>query len=126
MKNGLSEVTSLKDLYHIIAELSEIKPLHLLSQGLFYAIQGKVRRREWEKEDSAFNEKWIHIAEYDGKIMSAVVSRRGIKYNNYFGARKGYFGLAATLPEFGSKGLDSQKVRLQNYASLEVFGEVFK
>ena len=30
-----------------------------------------------------------------------------IKYNNYFGARKGYFGLAATLPEFGSKGLDS-------------------
>ena len=34
-ENGLNEVTSLKDLYHIIAELSEIKPLHLLSQGLF-------------------------------------------------------------------------------------------
>ena len=60
------------------------------------------------KEDSAasFNEKWI-MAEYYGKIMSVVVSRRDIKYNNYFGARKGYFGLAATLSGFGSKELDS-------------------
>jgi len=45
-------------------------------------------------------------AEYYGKIMSAV-SGRDIKYNNYFGARKGYFGLAATLSGFGSKELDS-------------------
>ena len=44
------------------------------------------------KENSAFNEKWIHIAEYYGKIMSAV-SGRDIKYNDYFGARKGYLGL---------------------------------
>ena len=41
------------------------------------------------KEDSAFNEKW------------------NFKYNNYFDAGKGYLGPAATLPEFGSKGLDS-------------------
>ena len=36
----------------------------------------------------------------------------------YFSARRGYLGPAATLPEFHGKGLD--------YASLEVFGEVFK
>jgi len=89
----------------MIAELGEIKPLYLLFQGLFTQFR-KGREGGMGKENSAFNEKWIHIAEYYGKIMSAV-SGRDIKYSDYFGARKGYFGLAATLSGFGSKELDS-------------------
>jgi len=81
-----------------------IKPLPSVSRALFYAIQGRGEKEGMGKEDSAFNEKWIHIAGYYGKIMSVVVSRRDIKYNNYFDAGKGYLGLAATLPEFGGRG----------------------
>lgn len=119
-------------LYHMIAELSEIKPLPSVPKGFVLRslrkgeeeemiktvnlAYGRERLtmdsiRKWKKEDPAFNEKWIHIAEYDRKIVSVVVSRRDVKYNNYFGARRGYLGPAATLPEFRGKGLASALTR---------------
>ena len=82
----------------------EIKPLYLLFQGLFTQFR-KGREGGIGKIQLSMRNGFI-LAEYDGKIMSAV-SGRDIKYNNYFGARKGYFGLAATLSGFGSKELDS-------------------
>ena len=58
----------------MIAELGRSNLSTFCSKG-FLRNLGKGEKEEWEKENSAFNEKWIHIAEYNGKTMSAV-SRR--------------------------------------------------
>ena len=51
------------------------------------------------------------LADFEGKIVSVVVSRRDLEYNRYFKAKRGYLGPAGTLPEFRGKGLASALTR---------------
>jgi len=67
--------------------------------------------RYWKKRDPDFNEEWIHVAELDGKLVSAVVSRTNREYNEYFNKKRGYLGPAATLPEYQRKGFASALTR---------------
>lgn len=114
--------------YHMIAELKEVKPLPPVPEGFILRSLREGEEEEmiktvntayggerlapdsiqrWKAEDPEFNEEWIHVAEYNEKIVSVVVSRRDIEYNEYFGGRRGYLGPAATLSEFRGKGLAS-------------------
>lgn len=67
--------------------------------------------RKWKSECSSFNEEWIHVAELDNKIVSVVVSRLDVKYNESFGGKRGYLGPAATLPGHRGKNLASALTR---------------
>ena len=60
---------------------------------------------EWKKEDPEFDIDWIFVAESDGKLVSMLVSKPDGEYNRNFGARRGYLGPAATLPDYRNKGL---------------------
>ncbi|MEM3090511.1 MAG: GNAT family N-acetyltransferase, partial [Candidatus Bathyarchaeia archaeon] len=66
---------------------------------------------EWKAEHPPFDESWVHVAEIDGKIVSAVASRPDTKYNNYFKAKRGYLGPAVTLPEYRGRNLASALTR---------------
>jgi len=115
-------------LYHMTAELDVPKPLPLVPEK---AILRSLRRGEeqemvdlvnkaygwerlrlesikrWKERDPAFSEEWIHVAEFDGKLVSVVVSRINREYNEYFGGKRGYLGPAATLPEYQHRGFAS-------------------
>jgi len=107
-------------LYHMTAELDGVKPLPEVPAGTILRSlkpgeektlvevvnisYGWVRLREddlarWKTEHPPFNEEWVHVAEINGKIVAAVVSRPDTGYNEYFNAKRGYLGPAATLPE---------------------------
>ena len=58
-----------------------------------------------------FAEEWIHVAEVDDKIISAVVAWPATKFNKIFRGKRGYLGPAATLPEFRGKNLASALTR---------------
>ncbi len=119
-------------LYHMVAELDSVKPLPPVPEGFVLRSLRKGEEEEmvetinraygkervsrssierWRKDDSLFNEEWIHVADFEGKIVSVVVSRRGLEYNRYFKAKRGYLGPAGTLPEFRGKGLASALTR---------------
>lgn len=69
-----------------------------------------------KSESPPFNEEWIHIAEFKGRILSVVVSWPAVRYNNYFGAKRGYLGPAATVPEHSGRKLASAlTVRAMNF-----------
>jgi len=115
-------------LYHMTAELRELKPLPSIPKEftlrnlrvgeekqlvkVVNKAYGKERLtvnsiKKWKEKDPIFDEEWIHVADYKGKIVSVVVSRRDIEYNRHFRAKRGYLGPAATLPEHRGKGLAS-------------------
>lgn len=119
-------------LYHMTAELDGIKPLPEVPAGtvlrslkpgeekmlveVVNVSYGWERLREdslitWKVEHPPFNEEWIHVAEVNGKIMAAVVSRPDTEYNKFFHAKRGYLGPAATLPEHRGKNLASALTR---------------
>jgi len=119
-------------LYHMVAELDSVKPLPPVPEGFVLRSLRKGEEEEmvetinraygkervsrssierWRKDDSLFNEEWIHVADFEGKIVSVVVSRRDLEYNRYFKAKRGYLGPAGTLPEFRGKGLASALTR---------------
>ena len=119
-------------LYHMIAELDSVKPLPPIPEGFVLRSLRKGEEEEmvetinkaygkervsrssierWRKDDPLFNEEWIHVADFEGKIVSVVVSRRDLEYNRYFKAKRGYLGPAGTLPEFRGKGLASALTR---------------
>jgi GNAT superfamily N-acetyltransferase len=60
---------------------------------------------EWKREDPEFGIDWIFVAESGGRLVSMLVSKPDGEYNRNFGARRGYLGPAATLPEYRNKGL---------------------
>ena len=63
-----------------------------------------------------FNEEWVHLAEVGDRILSVVVAWPAVKYNQYFGAKRGYLGPAATIPGYRSKKLASAlTVRAMNF-----------
>jgi ribosomal protein S18 acetylase RimI-like enzyme len=61
----------------------------------------------WKSEDPQFNEDWVQVAEFDERIVSAVVARPDTDYNKYLHLKRGHLGPAATLPEFRNKHLAS-------------------
>jgi ribosomal protein S18 acetylase RimI-like enzyme len=119
-------------LYHMVARLEGLKPLPGVPQGTI--IRGLKREeeeefveavnagfgseriklgavRKWKSECPLFNEEWICVAEIGNKIVSVVVSRPDVEYNEFFGHRRGYLGPAATLPEHRGKNLASALTR---------------
>jgi len=118
--------------YHMVARLDGVKPLPPVPEGtiirslkpgeekaLIETVNtgyGWERLREgfiaqWKAEHPPFDESWIHIAEMDGKIVSAVASRPDTEYNKLFKARRGYLGPAVTLPEYRGRNLASALTR---------------
>ncbi len=71
--------------------------------------QGIIER--WKNEHAIFDEEWIHVAEYENRIVSIVVAKPDTEYNRFFGAKRGYLGPAATLPEHRGKNLASALTR---------------
>ncbi len=67
--------------------------------------------QRWKSECPPFNEKWIHIAEVSSKIVSVVVSKPDVKYNEFFRGKRGYLGPAATLLQHRGKHLASALTR---------------
>ena len=119
-------------LYHMTAKLDGVKPLPEVPAGtvlrslkpgeekllvdVVNASYGWERLKEdhiarWKAEHPPFNEEWVHVAEVNGKIVSAVVSRPDTEYNKHFHAKRGYLGPAATLPDYRGKNLASALTR---------------
>ncbi len=59
----------------------------------------------WKTEDPAFTTEWVHVAEYKGRLVAAVVARTDREFNKHYHAKRGYLGPAATLPTHQGKGL---------------------
>ncbi|MEM2249618.1 MAG: GNAT family N-acetyltransferase [Candidatus Bathyarchaeia archaeon] len=118
--------------YHMVAKLDGVKPLPPVLEGtiirslrpneekaLIETVNtgyGWERLREgfiakWKAEHPPFDESWIHVAEIDGKIVSAVASRPDTEYNKLFKARRGYLGPAVTLSEYRGRNLASALTR---------------
>lgn len=118
--------------YHMVARLDGVRPLPPVPNGTIIRSlklseekvlvetvnigYGWERLREgfiaeWKAEHPPFDESWVHVAEIDGKIVSAVASRPDTKYNNYFKAKRGYLGPAVTLPEYRGRNLASALTR---------------
>jgi ribosomal protein S18 acetylase RimI-like enzyme len=119
-------------LYHMVARLQGLRPLPRVPQGTI--IRGLKPEEEeefveavnagfgserlkpgavkkWKSECPPFSEEWICVAQIDNKIVSAVVSRPDVEYNEFFGRRRGYLGPAATLSEHRGKNLASALTR---------------
>ena len=115
-------------LYHMVVDINGLKPLPEVPKGvilrslrvgeekkLVEAVNksfgwerlkiGVINR--WKKENPPFNEDWVHVAEINSKIVSVVVSRPNKEYNEFYHAKRGYLGPAATLPEYRGKNLAS-------------------
>ncbi|MHA1626314.1 MAG: GNAT family N-acetyltransferase [Candidatus Asgardarchaeia archaeon] len=60
--------------------------------------------KEWFKIPS-FNYDWIHVAESDGKIVSAVCTREDYRYNVYYGDKRCHIGPVGTLHEYRRRGI---------------------
>jgi len=113
-------------LYHMIAALDGPKTLPKVPKGTIIRSLKPEKEKEfvevvnagfdwkrlepgviqrWKSDCSPFSEEWIHVAEVSNKIISVVVSRPDVNYNNFFGGRRGYLGPAVTLPEYRRKNL---------------------
>lgn len=113
-------------LYHMVAGLDGLKPLPKVPEDVIIrCLKPKEEKefaevvnagfgwerlklgaiQEWKSECPSLNEEWIHVAEFDNKIVSVVVSRRDVKYNRFFSGKRGYLGPATTLPEHRGKNL---------------------
>ncbi|MHA1506991.1 MAG: GNAT family N-acetyltransferase [Candidatus Asgardarchaeia archaeon] len=60
--------------------------------------------KEWFRIPS-FNYDWIHVAESDGRIVSAVCTREDYKYNVYYRAKRCYIGPVGTHPNYRRRGI---------------------
>jgi ribosomal protein S18 acetylase RimI-like enzyme len=81
----------------------EEKLVEVINAGFGWERLEKGTIEEWKSDDPLFNEEWIHVAEVEGKIVSAVVSKQDADHMEHFGIRRGYLGPAATLPEYRNK-----------------------
>jgi ribosomal protein S18 acetylase RimI-like enzyme len=112
-------------LYQMVAELDQPRPV-LVPQG--YLLRGLKPNEEeelievvntayegerlrpgalarWHSEDPAFSAAWVQVAEFEGRLVAAVVARSDHDFNQHYHAKRGYLGPAATLPEHRGKGL---------------------
>ncbi|MEA2089423.1 MAG: GNAT family N-acetyltransferase [Thermoproteota archaeon] len=124
-------------LYHMIAKLKRPQPIPPVPEGvtlrslakdeekaLVEVVNASFEReriqlgvlQKWKSRDPLFNEEWVHVAELNKQIISVVVSRRALEYNQYYGGKRGYLGPAATLPVHRCKGLaKALTCRAMNY-----------
>ena len=119
-------------LYHMVARLDGLKPLPKVPEGVIVrslkpeeekefveAVNAGFDRerlrlgviQKWKSECPPFSEEWIHVVELVSEIVSVVISRPDVKYNKFFGGKRGYLGPAATLPEYRGKNLASALTR---------------
>jgi len=115
-------------LYHMIIKLDKAKPIPKVPEGIILRSMRINEEKEfieainagfgwerlkvgiiemWKADCPPFNEDWVHVAEVNKKIVSAVVSRPDVDYNQHFNGKRGYLGPAATVPEYQNKGLVS-------------------
>lgn len=112
--------------YQLIAELDEPRPIPLLpkdyslrslrpdEEEAFVQLVNTAYEGErlqlgalarWKAADPAFSAEWVHVAEYAGQVVAAVVARSDREFNEHYHAKRGYLGPAATLPAHQGKGL---------------------
>lgn len=115
-------------LCHMVATLDGLRPFPKVPEGVVIRslISGEEREfvdavdagfgwerlkqgaiQKWKSECPPFSQEWVHIAELDDEIVSVVVSRPNMEYNESFGGNRGYLGPAATLPQYRGKNLAS-------------------
>lgn len=115
-------------LYHMIINLEKVKPIPKVPEEVVLRSMSVDEEKEfveavnagfgwerlrvgiidmWKTDCPPFNEDWVHVAEINKKIVSAVVSRPDKDYNKHFNGKRGYLGPAATIPEYQNKGLVS-------------------
>jgi len=115
-------------LCHMVARLENVMPLPKIPEDIILRSMKPEEEKElveavnagfgwerlkigiiqrWKTECPPFNEDWIHIAEHNYKIVSAVASRPDMDYNKNFNGKRGYLGPAATLQEYRNKNLAS-------------------
>jgi ribosomal protein S18 acetylase RimI-like enzyme len=124
-------------LYQMIAKLHDIQRLPTVPEGVTIRSSRLTEEEKvvetvnsvfgWERlkqgfikkgevESPPFDEEWVHLATLQDRILSVVVSWPAIKYNRFFGAKRGYLGPAATVPKYRSKKLASAlTVRAMNF-----------
>jgi ribosomal protein S18 acetylase RimI-like enzyme len=124
-------------LYQMIAKLHTFQPFPNVPEGITIRSSRAAEERNiaetvnsvfgWQRlkddfiekgkaESPPFDEEWVHLATLQDRILSVVVAWPAIKYNRFFGERRGYLGPAATIPEFRSKKLASAlTVRAMNF-----------
>lgn len=61
----------------------------------------------WKVENPPFDEGWVQVAEFEGKLVSVVVAKPDTDYNRYLHLRRGYLGPAATVKEYRNMHLAS-------------------
>jgi len=119
-------------LYHMISRLDGLKPLPKIPEGTIIRSLKSEEEKEfveaintafgserlkvgmiqkWKSELPTFNEKWIHIAELDNKIVAVVVAKPDTNPKKFFEGKRAYLGPAATLPKYRSRNLASALTR---------------
>ncbi len=115
-------------LYQMISKLDGVRPVPAVPEGIVLRSMNADEEKRvveavngvfgWDRlkpdfvergevESPPFDREWVHLAELDGKILSVVVAWPAVKFNRYFGTKRGYLGPAATIPEYRSKKLAS-------------------
>jgi ribosomal protein S18 acetylase RimI-like enzyme len=133
-------------LYQMVARLDSLRPLPTVPPD-FHVRSMKPREEKevvaavnavfgWERlkldfvekgkiDSPPFDEEWVQVAYFDDKVASAVVAWPAVKFNAYFGARRGYLGPAVTVLEYRSKKLASAlTVRAMNLLFEKGFDQV--
>jgi len=79
----------------------------------------------WKVENPPFDEGWVQVAEFRGRLVSVVVAKPDTDYNRYLHLKRGYLGPAATLKEFRNMHLASAlTVRAMNFLFEKGFDSV--
>lgn len=59
----------------------------------------------WQTETPDFSAGWVQVAEFEGRLVAAVVARTDREFEFCSGVKRGYLGPAATLPDHQGRGL---------------------
>lgn len=124
-------------MYQMVAKLDTLRPIPKVPDGIAIrsmkpgeekhvvetvnAVFGRERLEldfveNGKAEFPPFDEEWVHLAELQGRILSVVVAWPALKFNKFFGAKRGYLGPAATVAEYRGKKLASAlTVRAMNF-----------
>ena len=115
-------------LYQMVARLDSLRPLPTVPADLHVRSMMHGEEKEvvaavnavfgWERlkldfvekgkvDSPPFDEEWVQVAYFGDKVASVVVAWPAVKFNAYFGARRGYLGPAATVLDYRSKKLAS-------------------
>ena len=81
--------------------------------------------QKWMVDSPPFDERWVQVAEADGKLVSTVVAKPDSGYSKVLGVKRGYLGPATTLPEYRGRNIASAlTVRAMNSLFSEGFDSV--